>query len=51
MSGNAQMKILNLCKGQTLKQAQYRLDVMMKYHAIKVLGKRISLTGLKMGHL
>ena len=43
MSNEGQMKILNLCKGKSIKQALYRLELMERYHAQKVLELRIKL--------
>jgi len=49
MSPTSQLKILNLCKGMSIKQAEYRLQVAERYTANKILDKRIRLFGLTIG--
>jgi len=49
MSPQAEMKILNLYKGQPLKRASYALDVAKSYHSIKVLSLRVKLAPIKIG--
>jgi len=43
MSPQAEMKILNLYKGQPLKRASYALEVAQHHHRNKVLELRIKL--------
>ena len=49
LSANAQMKVLNLCKGKTVSQALHRLEVMSAYKMQKQLDLRVKLVGLKIG--
>lgn len=35
MSNQAQLKILNLCKGMPIAQAMYRLEIVKKYQEVK----------------
>ena len=49
MSPKAQMKILNLYRGQPAKKAEHALSVAMEYHRTKTLRLRINLSGLTIG--
>ena len=49
MSPEAQMKIMELCKGMTLKQVDRRLSIMQRYIATKQLNLRLKVTGLNIG--
>ena len=49
MSTDTEMKILQLCKGMTLKQVDYRLALMQRYIATRQLETRLKVTGLNIG--
>ena len=49
MSPEAEMKIFTLCRGKTIKQVEYRLEVLNKYIAAKQLGLRCRIATLKIG--
>ena len=49
LSIKAQMDILNLCKGMSLKSAIYRLELMEKYACQKQCELRVKLNGLNIG--
>lgn len=49
MTSEAQMKILNLCKGKTIKQALRRLEIMEAYAETRIVKLRVQLCGLKLG--
>lgn len=49
MSPEAQMKILNLCKGKTIAQAEKRLRVTETFYQQRMLATRIGLATLKIG--
>ena len=49
MSADTEYKILQLCKGMTLKQVDYRLALMQRYIANKQLETRLKVTGLNIG--
>jgi len=49
MSNKAQLEILNLCKGKTIKQAFNRLEIMQSYMDHKKLDMRIKLQGITIG--
>lgn len=49
MSAEQELKILQLCKGMTIKQVDYRLALMQRYVATKQLDMRMKVTGLKIG--
>ena len=49
MSTETEYKILQLCQGMTLKQADYRLALMKRYIATKQLGTRLKVTRLNIG--
>ena len=46
MSPEAQMKIMELCKGMTIKQVDRRLALMQRHIATKQLSLRLKVTGL-----
>ena len=49
MSPQTEMKILQLCKGLTIKQVDYRLAIMQRHIATKQLNLRLKVTGLNLG--
>ena len=49
MTPQAEMKILNLYKGQPLKRASYALEVAKSYHSNRVLALRVKLAPIKIG--
>jgi hypothetical protein len=49
MSPNAQMKLLNLYKGKSIRKASHALDVATAYHAQKTLQLRLRISGLTIG--
>ena len=49
MSPQAEMRILNLYKGQPLKKAVYALELMRAFQAQKTLELRVKIVGLKIG--
>jgi len=49
MSSKAQMKILNLYRGQPAKKAEYALDIAMAFHRNKMLNLRVKLCGISIG--
>ena len=49
MSPRAEFKILELCKGLTLKQVERRLAIMQSYCDAKQLNLRLKVTGLNIG--
>lgn len=46
MSPQAEMRIMELCKGMTLKQVDRRLALMQRYIVTKQLDLRLKVTGL-----
>jgi len=49
MSIEAQLKILNLCKGKTIKEAEHRLSIAELFVAQRKCAQRIRLAGLTIG--
>ena len=49
MTTETQLKILNLCKGKTIKQAIHRLSIMEQYTLNKKLALRIKLVNITIG--
>jgi len=49
MKPETECKILNLCKGKTIKEALYRLEIMQKYCRENKLSLRIKLVNIKIG--
>ncbi len=49
MKAETQVKILNLCKGKTIAQAEYRLEVMAQHIRNKQLLLRLRLANLALG--
>lgn len=49
MTPETERKIMELCKGMTIKQVDYRLALMQRYIATKQLNTRLKVTGLKIG--
>lgn len=47
MTAQAEYKIMQLCKGMTLKQVDRRLVLMQRYVATKQTKLRMRVTGLK----
>lgn len=49
MSAEGQLRILQLCRGKSIKQALYRLEVTEQFHRTNVLKQRIRLSGIIIG--
>jgi len=49
MKANTELRILKLCEGLTICQAQRRLDIMAKYCENKKLALRINLVNISIG--
>lgn len=49
MSPQTELKIMELCKGMTIKQAERRLAIMQRYVAVNNLKLRLKVTGLPIG--
>lgn len=49
LSSNQEMKIMNILKGQTIKQVEYKLEVMRLYVAKQQLKLRCKVVGLTIG--
>ncbi len=49
MSPETEFKIFKLCSGKTIKQIEYRLEVLNKFIAAKQLGLRCRIATLNIG--
>ena len=49
MSSDAQMRVMNLCKGMKISQVEYRLNILEKHVAAKQLALRCKTAKLNIG--